>query len=94
MYRPSTRRALLRKDAAGAPLPRRAAPTQVKAGLAFLVLSLLTALSLAIAPAQAKNLFAIEQAHNLFVANQSTNTIREFSPTGADLGDFATTGLN
>ncbi len=31
---------------------------------------------------------------NLFVANQTTNTIREFSPTGADLGNFATTGLN
>ena len=61
---------------------------------AILVLSLLAALSLAIAPAQARNLFATEQTQNLFVANQSTNTIREFSPTGADLGNFATTGLN
>ena len=61
---------------------------------AILVLSLLTALSLAIAPAQARNLFATEQTQNLFVANQSTNTIREFSQTGADLGYFATTGLN
>jgi hypothetical protein len=61
---------------------------------AILVLSLLTALSLTIAPAQARNLFATEQTQNLFVANQSTNTIREFSQTGVDLGYFATTGLN
>ena len=40
---------------------------------------------LAIAPAQAQN---------LFVANQAGNTIGEFSPSGVDLGDFATTGLN
>jgi len=33
------------------------------------------------------------QAQNLFVANQAGNTIREFSPAGEDLGDFATTGL-
>ncbi len=34
------------------------------------------------------------QERNLFVANQGGNTIREFSPSGVDLGDFATTGLN
>src|ERR1700757_4302885 len=61
---------------------------------AILVLSLLTALSLAVAPAQARTLSATEQTRNLFVANQSTNTIREFSPTGVDLGYFTTTGLN
>ena len=68
-------------------------PTLVKTSLGFLVLSLLTALSLAIAPAQAQNLFATGQTQDLFVANQTTNTIREFSPTGVDLGDFATTGI-
>ena len=47
--------------------------------------SLLVGFCLAIAPAQAQN---------LFVANQAGNTIREFSPSGVDLGDFATTGLN
>src|SRR2546422_487834 len=47
--------------------------------------SLFIALGLAIAPARAQN---------LFVANQGDNTIRAFSPGGADLGDFATTGLN
>src|SRR5438132_3238493 len=46
--------------------------------------SLFTALSFAIAPARAQN---------LFVANQGDNTIHEFSPGGADLGTFATTGL-
>src|SRR5206468_11307021 len=60
---------------------------------AILVLSLLTALSLAIAPAQARNLFATEQTQNLFVANQSTNTIREFSPTGADRSEEHTSEL-
>jgi NHL repeat len=34
------------------------------------------------------------QTQNLFVANQTINTIREFSPNGVDLGDFATTGLS
>ena len=68
--------------------------TFLKTSLAFLVLSLLTALSLAVAPAQAQNLFAAAQTQNLFVANQTTNTIREFSPSGEDLGYFATTGLN
>ena len=58
------------------------------------MLSLLTVLCLATAPAQAQNLFATGQTQDLFVANQSTNTIREFSPTGVDLGYFATTGLN
>src|SRR2546421_129926 len=46
--------------------------------------SLFIALSLASAPARAQN---------LFVANQGGNTIRGFSSGGADLGDFATTGL-
>src|SRR5262249_28180063 len=31
---------------------------------------------------------------NLFVANQSNNTVREFGPTGTDLGTFASTGLS
>jgi DNA-binding beta-propeller fold protein YncE len=31
---------------------------------------------------------------DLLVANQTANTIREFSPSGEDLGYFATTGLN
>ena len=68
--------------------------TFLKASLALLVLNLLTALSLGIAPAQAQDLFAPMQTRNLFVANQSTNTIREFSPSGEDLGNFATTGLS
>jgi len=34
------------------------------------------------------------QAQNLFVSNEGSNTIREFSPTGTDLGHFATTGLS
>jgi hypothetical protein len=46
---------------------------------------LLIVFCLAIAPAQAQN---------LFVANQAGNTIREFSPSGEDLGYFATTGLS
>jgi sugar lactone lactonase YvrE len=46
--------------------------------------SLFIALSLASAPAR---------AGNLFVANQGGNTIREFSPGGANLGTFAATGL-
>ena len=60
--------------------------------LAFLVLSVLVALCLAIVPARAQDLVA--QTGDLFVANQTINTIREFSPTGHDLGNFATTGLN
>ena len=46
--------------------------------------SLFIWLSLAGAPAWAEF---------LFVANQGGNTIREFSPAGVDLGNFATTGL-
>jgi hypothetical protein len=46
---------------------------------------LLIVFCLAIAPAQAQN---------LFVANRFGNTIRVFSASGVDLGDFATTGLN
>src|SRR5690349_13241841 len=46
--------------------------------------SLVATLSVASAPARAQN---------LFVANQGGNTIREFSPGGADLADVATTGL-
>jgi hypothetical protein len=58
--------------------------TLLKISLALVGLILLTALSLAVAQAQAQN---------LFVANQTGNTIRMFSPTGVDLGYFATTGL-
>ena len=63
-----------------------------KTSLAFLVLSVLVALCLAVTPARAQDLVA--QTGDLFVANQTINTIREFSPTGHDLGNFATTGLN
>ena len=66
----------------------------LKTSVAFLVLGLLIALSLAVAPAQAQTLFTAAQTQDLFVANQTINTIREFSPTGVDLGDFATTGLS
>jgi DNA-binding beta-propeller fold protein YncE len=36
---------------------------------------------------------AFDRFGNLYVANISSNTIREFSPTGQDLGIFASTGL-
>src|SRR6476659_4815435 len=61
--------------------------------IAVLVLCLLAGLSLGLTPAYAQTLFVGEQARNLFVSNLTANTIREFSPTGTDLGDFATTGL-
>src|SRR5688500_8476273 len=55
------------------------------------VLSTVLGLNLFTAP----NLGVVHrQAQNLFVANQLTNTVREFSPSGVDLGDFATTGLS
>jgi hypothetical protein len=31
---------------------------------------------------------------DLYVTNFGGNTVREFSPTGVDLGDFASTGLS
>ena len=68
--------------------------TFLKISLAFLVLGLLAALSLASASARAQNPFSPAQTQNLFVANQTGNTIREFSPSGEDLGYFATNGLN
>jgi hypothetical protein len=37
---------------------------------------------------------AFDRAGNLYVANFNNNTIREFSPSGADLGVFASTGLS
>src|SRR5947209_15176652 len=37
---------------------------------------------------------AFDASGNLYVANLATNTIRRFSPSGLDLGDFASTGLN
>src|SRR5262245_59789505 len=52
---------------------------------ALMLWTLSIVLCLAVAPAAAQN---------LFVANQGGTTIREFSPEGVDLGDFATTGLN
>ena len=62
-----------------------------KTSLAFVGLNLLTALSLAVAQAQAQKQ---APAQNLLVANQSANTIQELSPSGADLGNFVSTGLN
>jgi streptogramin lyase len=37
---------------------------------------------------------AFDSAGNLYVANETGNAIRKFSPAGVDLGNFATTGLN
>ncbi|MCW3055792.1 MAG: hypothetical protein JWN14_4962 [Chthonomonadales bacterium] len=37
---------------------------------------------------------SIAQSQNVFVANAGDNTIHQFSPTGADLGVFASSGLN
>jgi DNA-binding beta-propeller fold protein YncE len=37
---------------------------------------------------------AFDKAGNLYAANWSSSTIRRFSPTGANLGVFASTGLN
>ena len=36
---------------------------------------------------------AFDTAGNLYVANELSNAVRRFSPTGVDLGDFASTGL-
>jgi hypothetical protein len=36
---------------------------------------------------------AFDTSGNLYVSNRADNTIRKFSPTGADLGFFATTGM-
>jgi hypothetical protein len=37
---------------------------------------------------------AFDHAGNLYVSNNNSNTIEEFSPTGTDLGVFASVGLN
>jgi hypothetical protein len=37
---------------------------------------------------------AFDAAGNLFVTNLNRDTIREFGPTGTDLGNFASTGLD
>jgi sugar lactone lactonase YvrE len=37
---------------------------------------------------------AFDSAGNLYAANQGNNTIEKFSPTGIDLGPFASAGLN
>ena len=37
---------------------------------------------------------AFDKSDNLYVTNMAVDKIRKFSPTGVDLGDFATTGLN
>ena len=65
-----------------------------KTSLGLTAVSVLGALSLAVAPTQAEELFPLPSTGNLFVANQTANTIHEFSPTGVDLGTFASTGLN
>ena len=67
--------------------------TSLKTTLVFLALSLVFVLSLIIASAQAHP-SSPAQTPNLFVANQTGNTIREFAPSGEDLGYFVTTGLN
>ena len=66
----------------------------LKASLAVIVLGLLTTVSAAIEPAHGQGRSTSAQIPTLLVANQTANTIREFSPTGKDLGDFASTGLN
>ncbi len=42
----------------------------------------------------APNGLAFDSAGNLYAANQTSNTIRKFSPGGTDLGVFASTGLS
>ena len=37
---------------------------------------------------------AFDGSGNLYAVNQSTNTVEKFSPTGVDLGVFASTGLD
>jgi DNA-binding beta-propeller fold protein YncE len=39
-------------------------------------------------------LIAFDKSDNLYVTNSAVNAIRKFSPTGEDLGDFATAGLD
>jgi len=70
---------------------RRRRGTFLEASLGLLVLGLLTTVG-GIEPAHAQARFS--SARTLLVANQTTNTIRRFSRSGDDLGDFATTGLN
>jgi len=36
---------------------------------------------------------AFDKHGNLYVSNRGDGTIRKFSPSGADLGYFATTGM-
>ena len=69
-------------------------PISAKTHAVALVLGLLIAICVAAAPARAHDLRGCTHANNLFVADQTANTIREFSPNGVDLGNFATTGLN
>jgi DNA-binding beta-propeller fold protein YncE len=37
---------------------------------------------------------AFDRQGNLYVANYTNNTVHRFSPTGVDLGNFATTGMD
>jgi DNA-binding beta-propeller fold protein YncE len=37
---------------------------------------------------------AFDKRGNLYVSSRGNNTIREFSPSGVDLGVFASTGLS
>lgn len=59
-----------------------------------LLILLAVALGLAAAPAQARPSRHGAISGDLFVANQTANTIAEFSPTGDYLGVFASSGLN
>src|SRR5690348_11328304 len=52
------------------------------------------ALGLAVAPAGAQTSPPGATSGDLFVAEQAANTIEEFSPSGVDLGAFASIGLN
>src|SRR6187200_2036418 len=68
--------------------------TSLETGLAAMALGLLATVSAAIEPAHAQEGSRSARTPTLFVANQTANTIRQFSRSGKDLGDFATTGLS
>src|SRR5690242_12876702 len=58
-----------------------------------LVLAIVAAFTAATAPTAAEAQCSGDPYRNLLVADQTANTVRKLSPTGADLGNFASAGL-